>query len=119
MDLEDIFASERFIWFSSEELQRMIDLYLSGKTTYELSSIFGIDPRAVGRRLVAMGAELRIRGRKPMFTDDECVEIFEAKQAQSKTIAQIAREINRSERTVCEYIFIAKAAKKREQQARQ
>lgn len=119
MSLEDIFSSERFIWFSSEDLQRMIDLYLSGKTTYELSSIFGIDPRAVGRRLVAMGVDLRIRGRKPMLTDDECIELFEAKQAQGKTIAQIARDIKRSERTVCEYIFRAKAAKKREQQARQ
>lgn len=119
MDLEDIFASERFIWFSSEDLQRMIDLYRSGKTTYELSSIFGIDPRAVGRRLVAMGVDLRIRGRKPMLTDKQCLELLEDKQAFRKTIAQIALEINRSERTVCEYIFRAKAAKKREQQARQ
>ena len=119
MELEDIFASERFVWFSSEDLQRMINLYRSGMTTYDLSGIFGIDPRAVCRRLVAMGVELRGRGRKAMLTDDECISLLEQKQASGKTISQLARELRRSERTICEYIFRAKAAIQRNQQARQ
>lgn len=55
----------RYIEFTPEQLQALADLYRAGQSTHKLAKRYGISPTTVGRRLVAMGVELRpLRGNR-------------------------------------------------------
>lgn len=55
----------RYIKFTPDQLQALADLYRAGQSTHNLAKRYGISPTTVGRRLVAMGVELRpLRGNR-------------------------------------------------------
>lgn len=55
---------ERTIPFTDAQLKRMVEMYEGGATSYEVGDVFGISPTATLRRLHALGAKLRKRGRR-------------------------------------------------------
>lgn len=64
-DAKAVAEDARFIRFTPEQLQALADLYQAGQSTHKLAKRYGISPTTVGRRLVAMGVELRpLRGNR-------------------------------------------------------
>lgn len=108
---ESVFESERFIPFTPEQLDDMRAQYEAGKNTYEIGSIFGIDPGSVRRRLRIMGVEVRTRGRKPKFTDDECFMILQSKEANNLTIKVLAERHGCSDRVICDALLRGRAVR--------
>lgn len=106
-----VLDSERFIPFTAEQLADMRTQYEGGKNTYELGSIFGIDARSVRRRLRIMGVEVRTRGRKPKFTDDECFAILQNKEKNGLTIKTLAERHGCSDRVICDALLRGRAVR--------
>lgn len=59
----------RYIQFTSEQLQALVDMYLSGKSIRWLAGRYGISQRTVRARLVTLGAEVREAGKNHVVTD--------------------------------------------------
>jgi hypothetical protein len=95
-----VFDSDRFIPFTDDQLRSMADQYEAGKTTYQLSDIFGVDPRAICRRLRLLGVQLRNRGNTPIFSDSGCLEMIAYKKASGKTIKDLAEMHGCSAKTI-------------------
>lgn len=56
--------SERAVPFTSAQLRRMVEMYESGLTSAQVADVYGISTTATLRRLHALGAKLRKRGRR-------------------------------------------------------
>lgn len=57
-------SDERAVPFTDERHKRMVDPYEGGLTSYEVADIFGLSSASTLRRLHALGAKMRKRGRR-------------------------------------------------------
>ena len=53
----------QYIPFTKEQLKQMADMYRAGKSSYQISRVYGIDHASVIRRLKMMGVTMRPQGR--------------------------------------------------------
>lgn len=103
--IPEALESDRFIPFTAEQLKSMAAQYESGKTTYELSDIFGIDPRGVCRRLRLMGVKLRNRGNTPIFSDENCLKMVIEKESTGARIKDLAVSYGCSMKTITDALL--------------
>lgn len=59
----------RYIPFTPEQLQALVDLYRAGHSTRKLAARYGISACTVRRRLESLGVTLRGRGQANVVTD--------------------------------------------------
>lgn len=102
---KSVFDSDRFLPFTNEQMDLMKRKYESGETSEVIANEFGIDPNTVRRRLKLMGVPIRTRGKKPMFSDDDCLQMLHRKSSQSLTIKMLAEKHGCSDRVICDALL--------------
>lgn len=105
----DLFGHGKFIQFTDDQLRRMVTMYLDGNSCYRLAKIFGINPCAITKRLRMMGVKIRPRGRRNLYSDQECAAMYAHKVRDSLTIQAMAKYYSIGARTVVDIIGRARA----------
>jgi predicted DNA-binding protein (UPF0251 family) len=70
-DFDPRYSENRFIPFTTQQLEAMKNDYLADLSLYEIGSKFGISETTVKRRLTDMGVVMRLPGQRRIIT--ECV----------------------------------------------
>lgn len=100
LSMEALFTRKSYVQYSDEQLRAMRDSYVGGKNIYQISLEYGIDAQAVRRRLLAMGADMRTRGKKPALSDKQCIELYRLRE-NGLTLTAAAERYGVTTKTIC------------------